>query len=104
MTLNLEGIQDAVVRENLLKIADLLNNNPFLSGNWRHYEFLVEQPQVLGKLKHNLSFTPEDILVTGLAGDYNFTVLYHLTDENYIYFTAAGPVRVRLVAGRVDRA
>lgn len=103
LNIQLERIQDPVVRESFQKLISILNANPFTTGDWKVYE---GEFSAAGQfpIKHNLSFIPDDCLLIHIEGNYNFYFRYDLFDRENIYVTAAGPCRVRFIAGRAGRA
>jgi hypothetical protein len=100
MKLNLDGVTDEVLRDNLEKLNEVFQKNPFLSGEWKFFEKFVSAAGTNIPIKHGMSFVPTDIVVTYLEGDYNAYFRTDLSDRDFVYLTAAGPCFVRFIAGR----
>lgn len=98
--LDTEKISDPNVRENMEKISEVLNSNPFASGKFTIFEIDVTNTTSVIKFKHNLKFIPTDVFVSWVNPTSTINVRYDLIDKEYITFTSTAKCRVRIVVGR----
>ena len=92
-------IQDQYTRENFFRIKRELENQQILDGFWNFFEVEFLQAGTDLPIKHNLSFTPKDIIILAVEGDHNMYFRYEKFDSTNVYITVAGPCRVRFLAG-----
>lgn len=93
---------DEIVKENFRRVAESLNSDVISSGNWRFIE-LTFTAAVTGFLyKHNMPFTPKDIIQTSKTGAGSVTFNYASFDETNINITTTGACVVRFFLGRME--
>lgn len=100
INIQLERIEDPVVRESFQKLLDEFRSNPFLNNTWRVYEWEFSAADSQAEVPHNLPFIPENAVLLFIEGDMNFYFRYDLFDRTNIVCSVGGPCRVRFVAGR----
>jgi hypothetical protein len=103
LDIQLERIEDEVVRESFQKVIELVRANPFLAGSWRVYEQEFKSANPMAPIKHNLTFTPQDALLLSISDGVSFEFQHDRFDKNYLYADVGGPCRVRFIAGRVSK-
>lgn len=92
------------IRENFRQLKILLKENPFLSGEFRHYEMVLPQAVTNAKFAHNFNFIPRDIIQTFLTEGVTLTWKYDHFDRTNLQFTASAACTVRFLAGRYENA
>jgi hypothetical protein len=98
MELNIEGMTDAQVRENFIKILEEFRANPLLGGHFKFYEERFSSGTIQF-LKHDLGFKPYDVLITSVSDGALVTINFKETDRNFIVLNTSQPCTVRLLAG-----
>jgi hypothetical protein len=98
LELLLRDIVDSIVWENFSRLQIYLAKQKILDGAWEFFEVSVPAGDSV-PVKHGLTFTPKDIILLSAIGDKNFYFNYADFDSKNIYVTAAGPVRLRFMAG-----
>jgi len=93
-------IADVNIRENFAKLKRELELQQILGGYWRFFEWEIKAAGSELPIKHNLSFTPKDIIFLAVQGDRNFWFNFEQFDEKNIYVTTSGPCVLRFLAGR----
>lgn len=100
LRLNLSGIQDPIVRENLRKIEEAFKSLALLNGDWTLIERNFTQSGVTVDVAHNLNFTPTDYLVLSAVGDQNFYFIPNDFNSSTIPIYISDPVNLRFLLGR----
>lgn len=95
----LKDIDDPYVRENFSRISKYLENQAILAGNWKFYRVEVPNAVVNFKFRHNLTFTPKDVIILSIDGNKNVDFRFDLFNQEYIVFSTQGPVAFRMLAG-----
>jgi hypothetical protein len=92
-------IDDPIIRENFFRLMRYVQAQSILRGNFSFFE--IEIPAATSKftLKHSLGFIPLDVIVLSVHGNFNFYFRHQEFDRNNLYVTAAGPVKIRFLAG-----
>lgn len=98
----LKDIQDPHVRENFFRLTRFLNSQIIFEGDFDFYDVTITQANLSFKVKHGLTFIPQDIVMLSSQGDYNFYFRYQEFDRQYIYITASGPCKIRFLAGKLS--
>lgn len=100
-SLELELVEDDVVRENFRKLKDYLYNFPILRGQFVHMEqsLAASSYPATVRIQHGLGFKPKDIIQTSLIGTGTLDWEYDLSTEVYIYATISAAVTVRAFVG-----
>ncbi len=99
-------IEDQYIRENFRKVKDY-TKNVFLFKNLKFFEVNLTTNTTNLRFKHNLGYTPKDLIQTGLYGTGTVTWNYNLFDANFLDLTTAsipanGTLTVRFLAGNID--
>ena len=66
LTLNLDGITDPYIREELKKVQDYTNNNAVSRGSFRAFE--INRPAGIYKISRGFNFVPNIFLYAGGTG------------------------------------
>lgn len=93
-------IDDKFVRENVFRLKRFLEALEILDGFWTFFEIDLPVAGTKTKIKHNLKFIPQDILLTSVIGDQKVYFNYVDFDDQYLYVTNRGPCRIRFLAGK----
>lgn len=104
LKLFLAEITDLFIRKNFEKIADAINKNVLLSGQWRFVEITFTGAATNFRYKHNLNFAPKDVIQTSLIGAGTITWNYDRFNSDYLDITTSGALTVRAFVGRYDNA
>ncbi len=102
LELILKDISDNYVRENFFRIAKYFKKLVFANETFRVFNVDIREASPKLSLKHGLSFIPEDVVVTRIEGDFNFYFRFQEFDRENLYITAAGPVKLKFLAGSFD--
>lgn len=97
-----KDIADPFSKENFFRLKRELEAQQLLNGSWQYYEIELDAAGSPSKIKHNLKFTPKDIIFLSVEGDQNLYFNFDQFDKTFLYLTNAGPCRVRFFAGRYD--
>jgi hypothetical protein len=95
-------IIDNYVRENFKRLEAYLMSQAILSGNWRFVEITFAAAVTNSKYKHNLNFTPRDVIQTSKTGAGTLTWNYSLFDETNLDITTTDACVVRAFIGKYD--
>lgn len=98
--LNLDLIDDPVVRENFLKVQQFIKEWPFTKGTWRFYDVSFVGAVTNFKYPHNLGFIPKDVVQTFKSGAGTVTYNYDSFDATNIDITTTGAAQIRFFLGR----
>lgn len=93
-------VEDSNIRENFRKLENNLNNEPITSPEWVFVELTFTGAETNYKHKHNLKFTPRDVIQTSITGAGSVTFNYALFDETNIDITTDDACVVRFFLGR----
>jgi hypothetical protein len=99
LRLKIDQVKDPEVREALQILKDTLNSIPILRGEFQHFSFEFAQSISDYRVRHNLGFTPKDVIQTFLTGQGSVTWHYDDFDSDFIYLSATGPCTVRALIG-----
>jgi len=102
-----QEIADTFLRENFRKIADFINAQSILTGDFRLYDITITGNKTVA-YPHKLSFIPMDVIqtyVTFSGGVGATTWDVELNDDEFLYITTTGMgasdvCRVRALVGR----
>lgn len=94
-------IKDERTRENFKRIEDYFNENTLVNSTWKVFQVEIKAGANLFRVPHGLGYEPSDILVLSSIGDNNFEFDRELTNDQYVFIRAAGPVYIRFIAGRL---
>lgn len=95
-------ISDVFSLENFRRIEKDFNGQIILSANWRPIELTFTGAVTNFKYKHNLKFTPRDIIQTSKTGAGAITWNYTLFDETNLDITTTGALVVRALIGKYE--
>lgn len=87
------------IRENFFRIQKFMNSVVFSDQTFKVFNVDIKAADTSFKIPHGLAFIPEDIIVTHVEGDFNFYFRYQEFDRDNLYVTAAGPVKLKFLAG-----
>lgn len=97
----LKDIADPHVRENFFRINRFLNEQVWFEGDFQLYDVTIPGEFDAFKIRHGLTFIPADIIPLAAEGNYNFYFLYKDFDQDNMYVSTEGPVRIRFLAGKL---
>jgi len=97
--LNLERIDDPIIRENFQRIAENIRQTIFNAGNWKFFQLSVLGALTHERIRHYMGFQPKDILLTSSVGDGVPTFHNELFNKEYLDISTTGPVNLRFFAG-----
>lgn len=97
----LKNIEDRFVRDGFFRLLSFLRGQKILDANWTFYEVEFQAGTRI-PVRHGLSFTPKDVVVLSIVGNYNAFFNYADFDATNVYVTAAGPCRIRFLLGRFE--
>ena len=92
-------IQDPYSRENFRRLGNEFRDQTILRGKFKFFEIVFTIAVTNFKYKHNLDFTPKDILQTSLKGPGTLTWNYDLFDKTHLNITTTGACTVRAYIG-----
>lgn len=87
-------------RDNFIELDKFIKREPFLNGEFRHYELTFSAAVTNQTFQHHLSFVPKDIIQTFLTPGVTLTWAYTSFDRTNIQFTTDGACTVRFFVGR----
>jgi hypothetical protein len=85
-------IEDKYIQENFRKIVKFWDGQPILTGDFKLFEFTIIGNVSNFKFKHNLPFTPKDVIQTSVifsAGVGTLTWNYAKFTDEFIDLTTA---------------
>lgn len=94
-----EQIPDAYVRDNFKRLADALDAENILRGNFKFFEIVLTNAVTGFDFPHNLKFTPKDVIVEGISGGATITFHYDNFTTTNIQFTTSAGCTVRCFVG-----
>jgi hypothetical protein len=97
--LNLERIEDPIIRENFMRIQESLRNTIFDSGEWKFFQISAQGALTHHKFKHYMGFQPKDVLLTYSVGPGLATFHHELFDKEFLDISTTGPVNLRFFVG-----
>lgn len=100
LSLIFDNIKDRFIRENFFRVQKFVQAQAVLLANFTFYEVEISGANSKFALAHGLDFVPIDVIVLSIHGNHNVYFRYQEFDKTNIYLTAAGPVKVRFLAGR----
>lgn len=103
LNLIINELNDKLVRDNFVKLAETLDPNPFVDGQFKHFEITFTQAVTGLNIPHGLGFKPNDLIQTSKTGSGNITWNYTEFDEVNIDVTTDGACVVRVLLGRVSQ-
>lgn len=89
-----------MVQDNFRTLEDYLKKEPFLNGEFNHYELSFDAAVTNQKFQHRLTFVPKDIIQTFLTEGITLTWKYNSFDASTIEFSTNGACTVRFFVGR----
>jgi len=91
LSINLKlQIEDKLVQENFQTLQDFINEEPFLSAEFRLLERSFSSDGVDVKVAHGLSFVPKDLIQTSKKGTGTITWNFDKFDRDSLYATITG--------------
>lgn len=93
----LKDVEDEYVRENFSRIASALQNEVLGRAGWKF--FSISLPAGLTRFKHNLGYTPKDIILTSVTNSESVIFKYDEFDQTHLELDASGACVVRFFAG-----
>lgn len=97
----LKDIPDMWSRENFVRLGNFINEQDLFTGDFKLFNVEISSKQTKFKIKHGLTFTPEDIISLSSEGDQNFYFRFQEFDSQFLYVTTNGPCKIRFLAGKL---
>lgn len=91
------------LQDNFASLESFFKGEPFLNGEFRHYELVFTVAVTDYKFQHRMSFIPKDIIQTFLTEGVTLTWAYDDFDRTNIKFTTSAPCTVRFFVGRYQK-
>lgn len=102
MSINLNNIKDADIRDNFKSIQDNLNKNQILNAEFKIFDIEVTQAVTNHKIEHGLGYKPQDIIQTRIVGVGTVTYNYDSFDATYVDVTTSDACKFRFLVGTVN--
>jgi hypothetical protein len=102
MNLFLAEIKDKWVRDNFRKLLDWIRGTPILKGEFRFLEITFTAAVTARDYKHNLPFTPTDVILLATSGGATVTFHYDSFTPTYINLTTSAATTIRCFIGRYE--
>lgn len=96
--LNLDQIQDPIVRKNFELLQEMLTTDMQLRG-FVHVDIYVDKAVTNYRVKHGLGYVPLDFIRTKFQGPGNIYLNYDKFDEQFMDLTTTGECRLRGFVG-----
>lgn len=93
-------IEDQYVQENFKRIQQFTRDEPTLNGNFKFFEIVVPSAVTGKKFKHNLGFTPRDVIFLSATNNVLPVWKYDNFDGEYIEFDTSGATTIRVFIGK----
>lgn len=97
----LKDIPDMWSRENFVRLKNFINAQDLFTGDFKLFNIEIPSKQTLFKIKHGLTFTPEDIINLSAEGDQNYYFHFQDFDPQFLYISTNGPCKIRFLAGKL---
>lgn len=92
-------IQDIYTKKNFESLVTYFTSQNQLLG-FNFFELnITAATTATQSIKHNLAYTPKDVVVTQATGTGQISFLYGKFDSTFLYYTASGPCRIRFFVG-----
>ena len=99
----IDAIEDEETRKNFQRLSSLVQSNPFLNSEFRHFEVTLNQADSAYRLYHGLGFVPKDIVLTNVSDGATVTVTYASVTRDYVQFNVSAACTFRCLIGAVVR-
>lgn len=93
-------IEDQYIQENFKRIMDYGAQNPLDRANFKFFSIEFLKAETNFKYKHNLGFTPLDVIIMHNSNNVNVTLNYSSFDSNDLNITVSGATTLRCLVGR----
>ena len=93
-------IEDGYVQENFKRIMDYGDANPLDRSNFKFFSIDISSAVTNYRFKHNLGFTPLDVIIMHNKNNVSVTLNYTKFDSNELDITASGATTIRCLVGR----
>lgn len=94
-----EQIPDEYVRDNFKRLANALDFEPILRGNFKFFEIVLDAAVTGFDYPHSLTFLPKDVILEGISGGATITFHYDNFTTTNIQFTTSAGCTVRCFVG-----
>lgn len=99
INLPVKDVKDLVLRKITEIIQVFVNSQAILRGEWRFVEITLGGAVTNYKYKHNLPYTPRDVIQVSLVGPGSLTWNYTSFDSENLDITTTGACTVRAFLG-----
>lgn len=99
MKLLTSEVQDPIVQENFKRIERAFETQKMLKGAWQFFDLSFDAAVSSKPFAHGFKFIPKDVMQTYVSGAGTVTWEFDKFDQNFIYVTTTGPVKVRAFIG-----
>lgn len=93
-------IDDFYVQENFKRIGNFFRDDSLAKCNFYFLPVTVAAAGTDLAYKHNLNFTPKDVIMLNNSTNATVVFNYQIFDDQNIYLTSSGPTSLRLLLGR----
>lgn len=97
----LTEIEDTFSRDNFRRILNWIRATPILNGDFKFFEITFEKA-VTRDFKHNLPFTPKDVIFLSATGGATVTFHYDSFTSTHINVTTSAATTFRCFVGRFE--
>jgi hypothetical protein len=102
LDIDLNGIQDPVVRDALYAILEQFRNEPTLNFGFKFFTIVFASGVTNYRFRHGLGFRPKDAIITDVSNDEDAYFDMDLSDGTHLDITASGACTIRFVVGNLD--
>jgi hypothetical protein len=97
----LKDVQDEYAQENFFRLKTFIDAQVLFEGNFKLFDLTIPKKISDFKVLHGLTFIPSDIIPLSASGDLNYYWTFQKFDNQYMFITTNGPVRIRFLAGKL---
>jgi hypothetical protein len=98
-SLFLREIDDEHTQENFVRIQDEIRAQAFLKGQWNFVELPFTAAVSNFRFKHNMTFTPKDVILTSSRGAGVATFNFDLFTNEFLDISVTAAVVLRFFMG-----
>lgn len=95
----IKEIEDTFAQENFVRIQEEIRKQPFLKGQWNFVELPFAAATTNFRFKHNMTFTPKDIVLTSSRGAGVATFNFDLFNDEFLDISVTAAVVLRFFMG-----
>ena len=100
----IKEVEDTYAQENFLRIEEGFREQVLLKGQWKFVELTFGAASTNFRFKHNLSFTPKDIILTSKTGAGTATFSFDLFTNEFLDISVTAATVLRFFVGSYQEA